>query len=186
AQTLRWVARETEDEGVTVSVQRAGDRARVTVDALDDASQLVDGLQLTARGRAPDGSTIETQLVQRGAGRYEGELPVPRSGAYELSVVARQADGRERQAGAAGLVVPYADEFRHVRSNQPALEELARAGGGRLLRPREIVEERVDLFDASDLPDREGDREGWPPLLAAAVVLFLLDVAVRRVAFDLP
>lgn len=186
AQALRWVARDVEEQGLAVAARRDGDRARVTVDAIDAAGDLADGLVLTARARAPDGSLVETPLTQRGAGRYEGEWAAKLSGAYEVTVVARAADGRERPVGAAGLVVPYPDEFRHLRADTAALEELARAGGGRLLRPWEVVEEHVDLFDTAGLPDRDGAREGWPALLAAALVLFLLDVAVRRVAFSLP
>ncbi len=188
AQAVRWVARDVEDAaGITVSARREGDLARVSVDALDAAGELIDGLQLTARVRAPDGTAREARLVQRGAGRYEGELPVAGSGVFEVAVVARTSDGRERAVGApAGLVVPKADEFTHVRGDRAALEALAHAGGGRVLRPWEVVEGRVDLFDASDLPAQDGEREGWPPLLAAAVVLLLLDVAARRVAFSLP
>jgi len=79
------------------------------------------------------------------------------------------------------VMVPYAPEFRDLSDNAPLLAEIADATGGRIIQgePGEM-----DLFDRGgvSLPATPLPLTG--PLMIAWVVLFLLDVAARRIAVD--
>jgi hypothetical protein len=82
----------------------------------------------------------------------------------------------------ASVGVPYPKEFRTVRDNRALLEQIAARTGGRVLRLGTTA--GIDVFERKDLPVPESARRMWDLLAILAAVLFLLDVAVRRVAID--
>lgn len=182
AQALRWVARDVESGTLAVTTRLDGSTGRVVVDAVDAAGDLVDGLAVEAHVRAPGaGEGAVLVLSPRGAGRYEGAFPADRRGTYEVTVKAVAPSGR-REALTTGLVVPWSDEFRPLRADAEALRALAHGGGGRVVPLWDLLEGRADPWDPSALPPRSSRRETWPFALAAAAVVLLLDVAVRRVS----
>ena len=73
-----------------------------------------------------------------------------------------------------GLAVGYPDELRLRPANAELLRSIANASGGRF----EVKPESV--FDS---PDRTSPRAVplWPYLATAAALLFVLDVALRRI-----
>lgn len=187
SQLLRWARRDVEGSSrLEARVTRRGDKAIVSVDALDAQGDPREGLALVARVRAPNaaGAGLEVPLVSRGGGRYEVELDASQAGVHDVRLLEHAPTGLLPVATTA-LVVPYAAEFSRLASDDARLAELARAAGGRVLSPWDLLEGKVDPFDPTGLPDRDGRREGWPLALAAAAVLLLLDVAWRRVSIDL-
>jgi hypothetical protein len=78
--------------------------------------------------------------------------------------------------------VPYPKEFRTVRDNAALLLQIAEKTGGRVLRLGPT--QGVDAFDRANLPIPESQRRMWDLMAILAAVLFLLDVAVRRLAID--
>ncbi len=187
SQLLRWARRDVEGASrLEARVTRRGDRAIVSVDALDAQGDPREGLALVARVRAPNGAGpgLEVPLVSRGGGRYEVELDASLAGVHDVRLLEHAPKGLVPVATTA-VVVPYAAEFARLSSDDARLAALARAAGGRVLTPWDLIEGKVDPFDPTDLPDRDGRREGWPLALAAAALLLLLDVAWRRVSIDL-
>jgi hypothetical protein len=94
-----------------------------------------------------------------------------------------------------GISVPYSDEYRELRSNPAALEAIASLTDGQLTTWKTRPDGRPDLprtLDAVDHFRRDanlvvprGYQDLWPKLLWGACLLFLCDIAVRRVAPDL-
>jgi hypothetical protein len=82
----------------------------------------------------------------------------------------------------ASVSVPYPKEFRTVRDNRALLEQIADRTGGRVLSMGNPV--AVDAFLREGLPIPESARRMWDLMAILAAVLFLLDVAVRRIAID--
>lgn len=176
---VRWVARDDAAglqmtvEQVDVSGQRApaGGLAAVVVDVYTAAGEPLNGLPVEARVAGPDGDVVTVPLVQSAPGRYEGRAPASRPGAYTVTVAAR--DPRGPRVRTAGFVVPYSPELRDLTANRSVLARIAEATGGRLLAtPRDAV--------AASRSART-PAEAWPYLAAAAVGLFLLEIAWRRV-----
>ncbi|MGE0706825.1 MAG: VWA domain-containing protein [Planctomycetota bacterium] len=183
SQALRSVSKAVASESFRVNVQREGGRARLSLDAVDAAGRLLDGLDVRARVDAPgEARPRELRLVQRGAGRYEAELEAAAAGTYALTVTSRDAGGRTLQAVTTGLTVPYSNELRATESNRALLEELARSTGGRVLPAQGWIDR--DPWDEATLGAKDTWRGGWQRALALAIVLLLLDVAVRRVVID--
>ncbi|HEX5504029.1 MAG TPA: VWA domain-containing protein, partial [Thermomicrobiales bacterium] len=135
-----------------------GDRATLTVDALDPAGNYRNGLAVTATVVAPDGTRREVPLRQSAPGRYTADLGALAEGAHLLAVVARDAAGAPQAAATGGLVVPYSPEYALPRGDQAALARARDLTGGR------------DLTDpaqafAHTLPPAHQLRDVWPPLL---------------------
>ncbi|HEV8635629.1 MAG TPA: VWA domain-containing protein [Chloroflexota bacterium] len=165
-------ARVEQNLQTTVAVE--GDRARITVDAIGDDRSFRNDLPTTATLLAPDGRQSELRLEQSGPGRYEALHPLGPPGAYLLQVVQRSPDGAALVAQqSTGFVTGQSAEYRQLRPNRQLLQDLARATGGRELKSP------ADAF-VHNLQAPGAGRELWPVLAALATVLFLLDVAVRR------
>jgi len=79
------------------------------------------------------------------------------------------------------VTVPYAPEFRDLSDNAALLAEVARETGGRVL-PADPA--GVDVFSRADLKFPETPLPLTKALLLVWVGLFLVDVAVRRLAVD--
>ncbi|MDQ0287561.1 uncharacterized protein YegL [Desulfofundulus luciae] len=120
----------------------------------------------------PDGETRTFDLHPAGPGRYTGQTAVAGSGAYLVSITATNGGSRALVAQT-GLVVSYPAEYRETGVDLDRLEEIARAGGGT------VLASPAEAF-APNLPPVWAGRDLSSPLLALAAVLWLLDVAGRR------
>jgi hypothetical protein len=93
-----------------------------------------------------------------------------------------------------GVSVPYSDEYRELRSNPAALETIASLTDGTRNFFKTFPDGRPDERRTVDSVDHFRRDAGlinpraftdlWPTLLWLAAVLFLFDVAVRRIAPD--
>jgi hypothetical protein len=120
----------------------------------------------------PDKTQGVLPLTQVGPGRYRGAFPTAEQGAYLIGVAERK-DQKIVGSEVASLVVPYSPEHRALEVNEGLLRDLATLSGGA------APAKPGDNFTQS----RERARiwvEAWPYLLALALLLFLPDVAIRR------
>jgi hypothetical protein len=94
----------------------------------------------------------------------------------------RKAGSNEETRTTNAIVsVPFAPEFRDLTDNAPLLEEVSRMTGGRVLPSDPNF---ANLYDEAGLAFPRTHLPLVQPLLLAWIVLFLLDVAVRRVVLD--
>jgi len=142
---------------------------RVTV---DDPGHWQMVRRFTAILTGPDGETRTFDLHPAGPGRYTGQTAVAGPGAYLVSITAANG-GSRALAAQTGLVVPYPAEYRETGVDLDRLEEIARAGGGT------VLASPAEAF-APNLPPVWAVRDLSSWLLALAAVLWLLDVAGRR------
>ena len=167
----RSVTPGTGDDILNASL-RIEDRALVvSVEAVRPDGTFVDGLLASLAARLPSNDVRRQVLSQVAPGRYEATLPLE-LGAYELSI-----DALDRSNGAAysTLVGEYVTRLpeRHVGGiNRRLLQQLTEMTGGRFLGTGE------GPFAG---PRRVGrGRELWRWFALTGVLLFLVDVGVRR------
>ena len=131
----------------------------------------------------PEGKRVELRLRPTGPGAYQARLPASDSGHYVVALTPRLA------GGAVDLVIGGVSrssgvEFRRLTSNLALLQAIADETGGRLLDAGNAAE--ANLFDRRGMPASVGLVPMWGPLLVLATLLFVLDVASRRVAWSTP
>lgn len=123
-----------------------------------------------------------TQVIQRSPGVYEGVAQGLKQGAYRVLVEQRdpvtdRVVGRDET----GFIVPYPSEFRLSQGAQQAgqslLTDLAQLGGGKTL----DISQPGAAF-SGEIVSRPMRVPLWPWLLLTAILLFPLDVAIRRLS----
>ncbi|MBI2163689.1 MAG: VWA domain-containing protein [candidate division NC10 bacterium] len=171
-QTVRWTLRTAQRNEVVTSVVQRGGRGEVQLEAVDARGEFVNFLEANAGVVYPDKTQGVLPLVQVGPGRYRGAFPAAEQGAYLVGVAERK-DQKMVGSEVASLVVPYSPEHRALSVNEGLLRDLATLTGGAA--PSQPGQ--------SFTQNRRKARvwvEAWPYLLGLALLLFLPDVAVRR------
>ena len=173
AQVVRHAMRKSESRGVVVDVRRKGREVQVVLDATDASGRFRNAATTGLTLIDPDLATSQHAMKQVAPGRYATRFVTPESGTYHLELSQRERD-RQVFRQSRGLVVGYPDELRLKPTNQSLLKSIAKVSGGRFdPRPDEV-------FDVGGRRARRA-QPLWPFLIGAAAVLFLLDVALRRI-----
>jgi hypothetical protein len=151
----------------------------LNVEALDDKGNYRNFLNLQTVVVSPKGERQSVQLEQTGPGHYEVHFPTKEIGSYLLNLMDMK-DGQVRGSQPVGASINYSPEFIAGGPNVNLLRRIAESGGGKMLEPGDLtinpfLHDRIKTFQP---------RELWEWLLRLAIILFTLDVAVRRVQID--
>ncbi len=114
---------------------------------------------------------VDIVLPQTAPGRYEVRLAAPEAGSYGLDL--RQPRTSGNVADANGFSVPYPAELRGPTVGDSILGSLADRTGGRVLPSADQV------FDTTVLTNAPRFAPFWQPFAILALILFLLDIALR-------
>src|SRR5438552_6651706 len=179
SQIAKWSLRRLDNADFTTEVTVDKGEGIVSVEALDEKGNYRNFLNLPVTVVSPKGERQTVRLEQTGPGHYEGRFPTREVGAYLLNLM-NVENGEVRGWQALGASVNYSPEFSATEPNHNLLRRLAEAGGGRVLEPdapadNPFLHDRVKTFQPRDL---------WEWLLQLAIVLFPLDVGVRRIQID--
>jgi uncharacterized membrane protein len=178
AQVARWSMRQEGSANFEIITRRDGNQGHVVVEALNKETGFLNFLQMKGTLLAPDMDRKPLQLMQTGPGRYEGTFDVDNHGNYLINL--QYSDGRETSGMIrTGLSVPYSPEFRELGTNTALLEEAVRRTGGQTL----SMDPKADDIFRRDLPPAVSRQPIWRWVVTWLLLpLFLLDVAVRRLA----
>ncbi len=156
---------------LSVRIDRTGPTPRVVADAQDDDGAPLDLADVGARLQNPSGQESTLRLKQVAPGRYEAPFEAADVGAYTVGVALRKGD-RQIEASA-GWAKPYAAEFA-LQPDPAQLERIAAISGGRML---ESPEQAADAVKAET---QRPTQAFWPWLIGLALVLWPVEIAVRR------
>ena len=159
------------NEGIRVSSRVEGGEVTVVVESVDDAGRFRNDMRTTGELMGADGEREAIAFEQTAPGRYEASLAGSGPGVYQLSIE-QHRDGVESVGPVLdGFVVGYSAEFWQGRPGTGLLNWIgARTGGETLAAPDE-------LFGGGALAS--GERMA-PLLLTVGMLLFMADIAVRR------
>jgi hypothetical protein len=182
AQIVRWCSRQPAAAAFEVTTSTQGGRGRIRIDALDKNAAAINFMNIEGTLVKPNHESELLQLTQTGPGVYEGEFDARAAGSYVASFSYRLGAGQDALAGTlqTGLSVAFSPEYRELETNEALLGEIAERTGGRVLTPPEAAA----AFDMSTLAQAEARRPIWEFLIRWMLLLFLLDVAVRRIAIN--
>ena len=170
-QTAQWLARPATDRALRASIVERSDGAHLVVEGDTPSGDPLARATVRAAVRGPDGNEQELTLASTGRGRYEAALATPAPGPYVASIDARVPDGSGDMRAFRGFYWSAQRERRATGADMATLTQIALSTGGRLLGPAD------DPFSG---PRPRAFQEIWTLLAAAALLLFLVDVAVRR------
>jgi Ca-activated chloride channel homolog len=171
AQVVRHTMRSQDARGIEVQLSQKGQRAQIMLDVADADGQYVNQADVDVTVQDPVGRQRMLTLPQTAPGRYAAEFDVA-EGDHFLLIRAR-GDGSSIFHQTRGLSVGYPDELRLRPTDEALLEQLARDTDGQYRPEPEMVfaPDGRTAYRAVPL---------WPYLLAAAAVLFAMDVGLRR------
>jgi uncharacterized membrane protein len=179
SQLAQWALRKVDLSEFNAEVAIEEGTGRMNVEAIDAEGNFRNFLNLQAVVVDPKGNRQMVRLDQKGPGRYEAAFPAKEVGAYMINLL-DLVDGQVRGQQPLGANLNYSPEFDSAGPNHGLLQRLAEAGGGRVLNPS-------NPQDNPCLHDRRRThqpRDLWWWLLMTAIVLFPLDVGLRRVQLD--
>jgi len=181
-QIVRWAGKPAQASDCEVLVDVQGRRVSVNVEGVDAEGKFVRFAGIDGQIIKPDMSTRRLELTQVGPGRYQGGFEGASAGSYVLNLQYRKlGDDQKTYLMQTPVTVPFAPEFRDLSDNEPLLSEVSAITGGRTLA---ADPNQANLFDKTELKFPEAQLPMTEPLMWIWLVVFLLDVAVRRIALD--
>ena len=174
SQLVAWTFPGEETGGIEAAFVTRGGETTLRVESVAADGSPRDFYATRATIVGPDLEPADVALPQTAPGVYEvplGELP---SGAYAVRVN-QTRPGTAPLGRTVGLVAPTPAEYRMLGANEPLLGAIRAATGGSALQLPEEVWRR-------DLEATRSLTALWPLLLVLALLLWPLDVALRRVS----
>jgi uncharacterized membrane protein len=176
SQLVAWTFPGEETSGIEAEFVAQGDQTRLRLQSLEQDGSPRNLYETVVTIVAPDLESHTVRLQQSAPGVYEAPLGNVEPGAYALRVIQTKL-GATALGRTLGLVAPTAAEYRLLGTNERLLASLRAATGGREVILAQDVW-RHDLRSTSFATDL------WPLLLLLPLLLWPLDVAVRRVSLS--
>jgi len=177
SQLVSWTFPGEESGGIEATFDNVGGKTTLHVESVDADGSARDFYATSAVVVGSDPATVEpvnVDLVQVAPGIYEAPLGEVDPGAYAVRIT-QIRPGTSPLGRTVALVAPTSAEYRLLGGNEPFLAALRSAtGGSQVLTPADPW--RRDLTATSRSTDL------WPLLLVLALLLWPLDIALRRVS----
>ena len=179
SQIGQWSLRRLENADFTTEVTVDKGEGVINVEALDDQGNYRNFLNLQTVVVSPKGEPQKVHLEQTGPGHYEARFPTKEIGLYMLNLMDMQ-NGRVAGSQTLGASVNYSPEFAATEPNLNLLRRISESGGGKILDPALLS---INAF-SHDRKKTYQPRDLWEWLLKFVIILFIIDVGVRRIQLD--
>ncbi len=165
---------EGEDEGGDLAIRLVGDRGEVVL----RTDELVgEDLDTQAIVIDPNGMEQDIRMNVEKPGEYKGNFNADEPGVYIVRLEQKKG-GNPVSRMESGLSVTYSSEFDIRQGNtEDFLKKLVDRTGG------SILDQPEDIFRGEITPIQSRS-ELWPWLLPLALLLFVFDIALRRLRWD--
>jgi len=174
SQLVGWTFPGEETGGIEASFESTGTGTRLHVQSVEPDGSPRDFYRTMATIVGPDLTSTAVSLDQVAPGVYETDLGEIDSGAYAVRIT-QTRPGSAALGRTVGLVEPVASEYRILGINESLLATLRSAtGGSEVIVPTDPW--RHDLHATASFT------ELWPWLLLLALLLWPIDIALRRVS----
>ena len=173
-QLVAWTFPGEETGGIETTFVATGGRTTLRVESVESDGSPRDFYSTHATVVGPTLDAIDVPLVQVAPGVYEAPLGEIDAGAYAVRIT-QTRPGTSPLGRTAGLVAPTVAEYRLLGPNEPFLAALRAATGGT------VIEAPTDVW-LHDLTGTSRFTDLWPLLLILVLLLWPLDIALRRVS----
>jgi hypothetical protein len=168
AQLVRETMRRQDNDEFDLQVERVGDEARVTINAIEKDGKFRNSLRPQIRILNPSQTASTVDVPQVGPGSYETRVPLRQDGTYVF-----RAMGDVTGVPSRTLEYSYPDEFHFYPTDFTRLRTIAAETGG-VYQPA-----GPEIFDSKNetVPVHT---KLWPMLTSIALLLYVGDVFLRR------
>jgi uncharacterized membrane protein len=173
-QMVSWTFPGEETGGIEATFETTGGKTALHVQSVDADGSPRDFYATSASIVGPDLEPATVSLVQVAPGVYEAPLGEIEPGAYAIRVT-QTRPGSSPLGRTVGLVAQTAAEYRQLGANEPFLASLRAATGGT------VIATPLDPW-RHDLTATDRFTELWPLLLVLALLLWPVDIALRRMS----
>lgn len=170
-QSLRWLSRASDSNDLRVTFEPIGDQMQVVVEAEDSRGRFLNSLSGHVHTHTPGDENLESALRNVAPGRYVCSIRLKEPGAYRVTIAARHKQSNVEQRFVRGFFWSADAEQRDHGADPTALRQLADATGGTVLKAGQSAFARKRAATYIQV---------WPWLTAAALLLFVLEIIVRR------
>ena len=174
SQLVSWTFPGEETGGIEASFETAGGKTSLHVQSVESDGSPRDFYQTSASIVGPDLEPRTVDLAQIAPGVYETPLGEIDPGAYAVRIT-QTRPGTSPLGRTVGLVAPTSAEYRQLGANEAFLATLRSATGGT------VIASARDPW-VHDLTATARSTELWPALLILALLLWPLDIALRRMS----
>jgi len=173
AQLVRHAIRKDQAKDFVLRVAHKNRRATVTLEAVDSEGRYLNGAEALLTVIDPERTSRQLTVGQVAPGCYAVEFATPKAGTYYLELSLKHR-GRLAYVQRRGLAVGYSDEYRTRPSDHGLLRAIAEATKGAYnLEPAAVVAPSQKTVPRTTLL--------WPYFLSLAAMIFVVDVATRRI-----
>ena len=180
-QAVRWCGKSATASDCEIFADVQDRRVDVTVETAESGGSVPQLNSIGGQVISPDMAVKELPITQVGPGRYHAVFQAKGSGSYLINMQYTKPGSTARQMVQSVVTVPYAPEFKDLSDNEPLLAELARMTGGRVIQGDAAA---ANLFDRADVVFPQTALPLTKELSLLWLAVFLLDVAIRRIAVD--
>ncbi|WP_425448134.1 VWA domain-containing protein [Dethiothermospora halolimnae] len=168
---IEWTLPTLSDENITLKSVNKGDKIEIVA----KNPKLKKQYKTTASILTPDNKKMEIDLKVEKPGEYRGEVPIDRRGNYIIKVNQFE-NGNKINNINDGIAINYPKEydFSNISSRLDLL--LNKTEGKLISSPEEVFED--------DFNRTYGMKDLTNGLLILALLLFILDIAIRRLDFN--
>lgn len=164
---IKYVSEDNGMEGTYVEVEQNGNKATIkyTTNSFSGDTSVV------AVVYDENGDSKEVELDPKKPGEYEVTIDTKDTGIYTINVQQREKDEVYSSINTAAIM-QYSLEYRFYPDNTLLEEFIASVGGVFIETSSEVFEHKPEFVKARF--------NLWIPLLLTAMIVFLIDIAVRR------
>jgi len=160
------------NENVTVNVSEQGGRATVTLKNKNNEEQLVSNVVVVS----PSGKSSEEKLLETAPGEYKATIALNETGVYMINGK-QTKNGEVINSVNTGYSLQYSPEYK-INNNSTNLDKLVTfIGGKNIINPKEVF--------VKSMEDKRGHKDITAFLLSMALILFMFDIALRRLNINL-
>ena len=172
-QLVRDTMRKTTLSNFQAAITKEKGIAHLAIDALSETGDFLNELDSDISLIGPDLKKKQLAISQTSPGRYELEFPTQEVGPYFLNIMQKQA-AEIVNTQVTGTVVSYPEEYLVHNANEPLLTQLSTVSGGKF---------NISAEDAFRSPENPVTLRIhlWRPFLITAIILLLIDIALRRI-----
>ncbi len=175
-QVVRWTIRSVDKSPYQAWADIDGAQGRAVLEAIDREGNFVNFLKAEARVIGPGLDAVRLPMQQTAPGRYEVRFSAREVGQYVVNISYQDEQGATASQ-VAGVQVSYSPEYAELTPNEPLLARISEVTHGKL-KP-----EPQEAFVKREAGARRA-RDVWAALALIALLLFPLDVALRRLMIE--